>query len=188
MSAHLHRSPFATTATARPTARCAGLLTTLSLATLLVACESVPDRNMRLEEARAAVSTARSESLLQRHADVEMRAAVTALERADAAHKAGADAADVEHLAYLASRRVVVARETSAAREAESVVEGARVERDAMRLALRTAAPRGPRRLHLQADRSVRHERLQELATLAREAGVSEILLGGSAAGVAPAP
>jgi outer membrane protein OmpA-like peptidoglycan-associated protein len=94
---------------------------------------------MRLEEARAAVATAGSESLLQRHAGVEMRAAVTALERADAAHKAGADAAEVEHLAYLASRRVVVARETSAAREAESVVEGARVERDAMRLALRTA-------------------------------------------------
>lgn len=139
MSAHLHRSPSATTATARPTARCAGLLTVLSMAALLVACESVPDRNMRLEEARAAVATARSESLLQRHAGVEMRAAVTALERADAAHKAGADAADVEHLAYLASRRVVVARETSAAREAESVVEGARVERDAMRLALRTA-------------------------------------------------
>jgi outer membrane protein OmpA-like peptidoglycan-associated protein len=139
MSAQLHRSPFATTAIARPTARCAGLLTALSLAALLVACQSVPDRNMRLEEARAAVATARSETLLQRHAGVEMRAAVTALERADAAQKAGADAAEVEHLAYLASRRVVVARETSAAREAESVVEGARVERDAMRLALRTA-------------------------------------------------
>ena len=82
MSAHLHRSPFATTATARPTARCAGLLTALSLAALLVACQSVPDRNMRLEEARAAVATARSESLLQRHAGVEMRAAVTTLERA----------------------------------------------------------------------------------------------------------
>lgn len=48
------------------------------------------------------------------------------------------------------------------------------------RLAARTAAPRGPRRLYLQADRSVRHERLQELAALAREAGLSEILLGGS--------
>jgi outer membrane protein OmpA-like peptidoglycan-associated protein len=139
MSAQFDRSPFATLATARPTVRCAGLLTALSLAALLVACQSVPDRNMRLEEARAAVSTARSETLLQRHAAVEMRAAGTALERADAAQKAGADAAEVEHLAYLASRRVVVARETSAAREAESVVEGARVERDAMRLALRTA-------------------------------------------------
>lgn len=139
MSAHLHHSPSTTHPMVRPTARCAGLLTALSLAALLVACESMPDRNMRLEEARAAVTTAGSESLLQRHAAVEMRAAVTALERADAAHKAGANAADVEHLAYMASRRVVVARETSAAREAESVVEGARVERDAMRLALRTA-------------------------------------------------
>lgn len=139
MSTSLQASPYLSTQTPRPTARCAGLLTALSLAALLVACESMPDRNMRLEEARAAVTTARTESLLQRHASVEMRAAETALERADVAHKAGADAADVEHLAYLASRRVVVARETSAAREAESVVEGARVERDAMRLALRTA-------------------------------------------------
>ena len=47
------------------------------------------------------------------------------------------------------------------------------------RLAARAAAPRGPRRLYLQADRSVRHDKLQELARLAREAGLSEILLGG---------
>jgi len=56
------------------------------------------------------------------------------------------------------------------------------------RLATRTAAPRGPRRLYLQADRAVRHERLQELAALAREAGLSEILLGGSGAGGKPGP
>ena len=47
------------------------------------------------------------------------------------------------------------------------------------RLAARAAAPKGPRKLYLQADRSVRYERLQELASLAREAGLSEILLGG---------
>ncbi len=122
-----------------PPARCAGLITALAMAALLVACESVPDRNARLEEARASVAAASSETLLQRHAAVEMRAAVTALERADAARAAGADAADVDHLAYLASRKVVVVRETSAAREAESIVEGAKVERDRLRLALRTA-------------------------------------------------
>ncbi len=58
------------------------------------------------------------------------------------------------------------------------------------RLAARAAAPRGPRRLYLQADRSVRHDKLQELARLAREAGLSEILLGGGGAdpaGRAPA-
>jgi biopolymer transport protein ExbD len=47
------------------------------------------------------------------------------------------------------------------------------------RLAARAGSPRGPRRLYLQADRSVRHEKLQELAALARDAGLSEILLGG---------
>jgi biopolymer transport protein ExbD len=47
------------------------------------------------------------------------------------------------------------------------------------RLTARANAPKGPRKLYLQADRSVRYERLQELASLAREAGLSEILLGG---------
>ncbi len=122
-----------------PPARTAALITTLALASWLVACETVPDRSARLEEARATVAAARSETMLQRHAGEEMRAAVAALERADAARAAGADAADVDHLAYLASRKVVVARETSAAREAEAVVEGARVERDQLRLSLRTA-------------------------------------------------
>jgi biopolymer transport protein ExbD len=46
-------------------------------------------------------------------------------------------------------------------------------------LTARANAPKGPRKLYLQADRSVRYERLQQLASLAREAGLSEILLGG---------
>ena len=41
-------------------------------------------------------------------------------------------------------------------------------------------SPNKHNRLYLQADRSVRHDKLQELARLAREAGLSEILLGGS--------
>ena len=48
------------------------------------------------------------------------------------------------------------------------------------RLTARANAPKGPRKLYLQADRSVHYERLQQLASLAREAGLSEILLGGS--------
>jgi biopolymer transport protein ExbD len=51
------------------------------------------------------------------------------------------------------------------------------------RLTARANAPKGPRKLYLQADRSVRYERLQELASLAREAGLSEILLGGGSGG-----
>ena len=46
------------------------------------------------------------------------------------------------------------------------------------RLAARSSGPRGPRRLYLEADRRVRHGRLTELGDLAREAGLTEILLG----------
>jgi len=54
------------------------------------------------------------------------------------------------------------------------------------RLSARAGAPKGPRKLYLQADRSVRYERLQELAGLAREAGLSEIVLGGSGSNGSP--
>lgn len=116
-----------------------GLLTTLALASLLAACATAPDRSARLDEARAAMAAAQLDSRLQRHSATELRSASAALERANAAHAARADAAEVDHLAYMASRRVVVARETSDAREAEALVAGASVERDALRLALRTA-------------------------------------------------
>ncbi len=56
------------------------------------------------------------------------------------------------------------------------------------RLSARAGAPKGPRKLYLQADRSVRYERLQELAGLAREAGLSEIVLGGSGSGSSGSP
>lgn len=124
------------------------LAVTVSTAALLGACESVPERSGRLEDARADLVAARNDTLLQRHAAEELRAAAAALERADAARTGGAEPADVDHLAYLAARKVVLARETSNARAAEAVVEGARVERESLRLALRTAeADEAQRRL-----------------------------------------
>jgi biopolymer transport protein ExbD len=48
------------------------------------------------------------------------------------------------------------------------------------RLAARTAPPTGPRRLYLEADRRVRYERLSELSRIARDAGLTEIILGGN--------
>ena len=56
------------------------------------------------------------------------------------------------------------------------------------RLSARAGAPKGPRKLYLQAERPVRHERLQELASLAREAGLSAIGLGGSGSSGSPPP
>lgn len=127
-----------------PTTR--ALLGALAAAGLLGACSSVPERNASLEAARAAISAGQSDTLLQRHAQPELRQAVAALARADAAHQARDDQADIEHLAYMAARQLTLAQETSAAREAESVVEKASAERDALRLALRTAEADAVRR------------------------------------------
>ncbi len=145
------------------------LCSTLALASLLLACESVPERNGRLEDARADLAMARNDALLQRHAAEELRAATAALERADAARTAGAAVADVDHLAYLAGRKVVLARETSNARSAEAVVEGARVERESLRLALRTAeADEAQRRLAASQQQGVAKD--AALAQAGREA------------------
>lgn len=46
------------------------------------------------------------------------------------------------------------------------------------RLAARASGPHGVRRLFLEADRQVRHARLVELGDVARQAGLTEVLLG----------
>lgn len=113
-------------------------LTVLAAAAALVACSSVPERHLALEDARSRLNTVHADRQVQQHAGDEMRRAVTALQRADAAHAAGQPSDEVDHLAYLASRRVTLAQEVSATRQAQTTVEGARAERDAMLLTLRT--------------------------------------------------
>lgn len=113
-------------------------LTALAAAAAVVACSSVPERHLALEEARSRLNTAQADRQVQQHAADEMRRAVTALQRADAAHAAGQPSAEVDHLAYLTARRVTLAQEVSATRQAQTIVEGARAERDAMLLTLRT--------------------------------------------------
>lgn len=113
-------------------------LTVLAAAAALAACSSVPERHLALEEARSRLNTAQADRQVQQHAGDEMRLAVTALQRADAAHAAGQPSDEVDHLAYLTARRVALAQEVSATRQAQTTVEGARAERDAMLLTLRT--------------------------------------------------
>ncbi len=61
-----------------------------------------------------------------------------ALTQADAAAKAGADNADVDHLAYVAQQRVVIAQEAATSRAAQAQVDRIAAERDQKRLMLRT--------------------------------------------------
>ncbi|RZJ05175.1 MAG: DUF4398 domain-containing protein, partial [Rubrivivax sp.] len=116
------------------------LLPPLSLLTLLVlgGCASVPDRNVALDQARSRLAAVQAQPQTAALAADELKQATEALRVAEAARAAGEPLANVDHLAYLASRRTVIAEETAASRAAQAVTASAAAERDRLRLAMRT--------------------------------------------------
>ena len=86
----------------------------LSLAALVaVGCAFVPQRNLRLEEARRAYQVAAADPQIAARAPAELREAADILEQADLARDTLDDVAVVDHLAYLARQRVKIARESA---------------------------------------------------------------------------
>jgi outer membrane protein OmpA-like peptidoglycan-associated protein len=75
-----------------------------TVAGLLGACASVPQRNAQLEEARAQVQTLSAEPLAQQAASHDLDAARASLNQADAALTQHQPPQVVDHLAYLARR------------------------------------------------------------------------------------
>jgi outer membrane protein OmpA-like peptidoglycan-associated protein len=151
-------------------------LSALSAAVFVVACSSVPERNAALEDARSRLNTAQADAQVQKHAADELRRASTALQRADAAHAAKQPSAEVDHLAYLSLRRVTLAQETSDTRQAQTIVEGARAERDAMLLTLRTQEADEAQRKLAGAERRVERQGA-ELAQADRNAAINQAQL-----------
>ena len=75
---------------------------------LLIACATTPNRN--LERAQSDYSAAAADPQVQSYAPTALRDAYTALARAEQAERARQAREEVDHLAYLASRRVEIAR------------------------------------------------------------------------------
>jgi outer membrane protein OmpA-like peptidoglycan-associated protein len=111
---------------------------TLVAAAAAAACTSVPERNAALDQARAHFNSARTEAPLLTHAPAQLERAGVALALAEAAQARGAAGSEVDHLAYLADRRVTIAQEMAADRTAQAQAAGSRAESDRLRLALRT--------------------------------------------------
>lgn len=88
----------------------------LVLAAGLVACAHEP--NVSLARAEAEYRAAASDPLVLAHAPLLLEDARDALDRGLRAQRAGDDAEEVDHLAYLASRRVEIAR-VAAERDAD---------------------------------------------------------------------
>ncbi len=114
------------------------LLTAVGLAALLAACSSVPERNSELDRARSNFASAQAEPQVLALAADEMKRAADTLDMAQGAWTSGQPKANVDHLAYMTSQRVNIARATASGRSSEAVTAGAAAERDRMRLALRT--------------------------------------------------
>jgi len=75
-----------------------------SVAAVLGACASIPQRNAELEQARAQVQTLAAEPLAQQAAAHDLDAARASLNQADAALAQHEPPAVVNHLAYMAAR------------------------------------------------------------------------------------
>jgi outer membrane protein OmpA-like peptidoglycan-associated protein len=111
---------------------------TAALAATLAACNSLPERNNALEQARTQFNAAQGDASVASLAPDELKLAGDSLHTADQAWNDRGTLATVDHLAYMTSQRVVIARETASNKASQAVTAGAAAERDKTRLAMRT--------------------------------------------------
>ncbi len=112
-------------------------LTLVALA-VLAGCSSVPKGNAQLEQARTEYRAVQADPRAQNNAGTEMKLASDAMNKANAAWGKEEDEARVTHLAYLASKRVAIVRETMDMKTAEAMVTSAGAERTQVQLQART--------------------------------------------------
>ena len=91
----------------------------------LAGCATQPTDSAALTQARQDYSLAAANPQVAGNAPLQLRDAEQALRRAEALRDQGADAAEVDHQAYIASRRVQIAQETAGVKGAQSVVANA---------------------------------------------------------------
>lgn len=107
--------------------------------TALVGCSSVPEQNATLNDARRFYQEAQNNPDVTKHAAVELQQAGAALEGAEIAWKKDNDEDLIEHLAYLAKQRAVIAQDTGKLKSAELEIASVSAERDKVRLSMRTS-------------------------------------------------
>lgn len=130
-------------------------------ALLLVACASSPSTNPALEEARSLYSRASSDTDTARSAPLDLRRAQDALQRGDAALKAGEDLNTVEHYAYLARQSASTALQSGEIARAELAVTAAAAERNRILINARGAEADQARAQADQARMQAERERQQ---------------------------
>ncbi|HEY0197398.1 MAG TPA: OmpA family protein [Rhodanobacter sp.] len=111
----------------------------LSALTIAIsACSSMPARNAALDQAREHYQSASADPQVVALAPTELQHASQSLQTAEQAQTNRDKAVIVDHLAQMADRRVVIARETASSRAAQTVTDDAAGQRDRVRLQART--------------------------------------------------
>jgi outer membrane protein OmpA-like peptidoglycan-associated protein len=111
---------------------------TMIAALLAAGCASLsPNAVQRLDEARAAYRSAAADPAVQANAQTELQSAAGALEDAERAFAQGGPSELVEHNAYLAQQRTLIAQRTAGTRSAEAATAAAGEERRRMQLEAR---------------------------------------------------
>lgn len=123
----------------------------------MMGCTTVPEKHATLEQAISNFSAAQNDPAVTKHAALELEQADHALKSAVNAWSNKDDAKLVDHLAYLAKQRALIAHDTGRLRSAELAVASAGTRRDAVLLEMRTAEADASRRqvtiAHDAADR-----------------------------------
>ncbi|MDY0747536.1 OmpA family protein [Paucibacter sp. R3-3] len=109
-----------------------------AVALVMTACGTVPNRSAALDQARNRFNDASGDQQVAVLAPDELRVAGDSLHRAEQAWGEGATLSRVDHLAYLTSQRVTIARDAASSRADQQLLAGAGAERDKLRLAQRT--------------------------------------------------
>lgn len=154
----------------------ARILVVATLAAVLAACSTVPERNSALEQARDRYASVRADPQVNALAPDELKNAGESLRAAEKAMADGSPASTIDHLAYMTAQRVVIAQETASSRASQAITAGAAAERDKLRLSMRTAEADTAQRQLAQSRQEVQRSdaRISSLEAELREPNAKE--------------
>ena len=147
------------------------LIPTLLLFVFLSACGGPPAANQVLIDARTTFEEIQRDPVVLTNAPVALAVAEEYLQQGEAIWKEKGDVEEIEHYAYLAKQRSLIAREMAKTNEAEDMVEKAEAERQRVLLEARTAeaekAEQEARIAKQEAEEAL--ERVQQLSNQMKE-------------------
>jgi outer membrane protein OmpA-like peptidoglycan-associated protein len=152
--------------------RSIAVMSALAAAGAFAACAATT--NPQLEQAQAAYTVAQADPVVAKDGQVQLYEAKQDLERANHALKNGDDKEIVDHYAYLAQRRVDVARANADREEAKKHVDQLGAQRNAVVLDARTR----------EADRAHERAAMAELDAASVRAELSELQAKDTARGL----